>query len=69
MGGIDFTASLPHTLKSATSPGPCPRWVERWIREGGAESEEATIQFFEEIGSTRGLKDWQFRQALFSVEL
>ncbi len=45
------------------------RWVDRWIGMGGARSEEATLRFFEEIGVTPGLKDWQFRQALFSVEL
>jgi integron integrase len=45
------------------------RWVDRWIREGGPASEEATNRVFEDIGSTPGLKDWQFRQALFAVEL
>lgn len=45
------------------------RWADRWIREGGPASEEATLRFFEEIGGAPGLKDWQFRQALFAVEL
>jgi hypothetical protein len=45
------------------------RWVERWLGEGGDVSEAATLRFFEDIGATPGLKDWQFRQALFSVEL
>jgi len=45
------------------------RWADRWLREGGPESEEATLRFFEEIGGAPGLKDWQFRQALFAVEL
>jgi integron integrase len=45
------------------------RWVDRWIDQGGDGSEEATLRFFEDIGAAPGLKDWQFKQALFSVEL
>jgi integron integrase len=45
------------------------RWVDRWLRGGGDVSEAATLRFFDDIGGTPGLKDWQFRQAIFSVEL
>lgn len=45
------------------------RWVDHWLGEGGDVSEAATLRFFEEIGAAPALKDWQFRQALFAVEL
>lgn len=45
------------------------RWVDRWLGEGADVSEAATLRFFEDIGAAPGLRDWQFRQALFSVEL
>lgn len=60
-------ASHPH-VRAVARPH-LARWVDRWIRQGGSGSGEATLRFFEEIGTTPALKDWQFRQALFAVEL
>ena len=44
------------------------RWVSRWRSEGGDESASATVAFFEELGRSSTLKDWQFRQAVQAVQ-
>jgi len=44
------------------------RWVSQWRREGGDESAAATTAFFEELGRSPTLQDWQFRQAVQAVE-
>lgn len=44
------------------------RWVSRWLERGGAISEDATLAFFEGLCQSQ-LLEWQFRQAVFAVEL
>ena len=44
------------------------RWVSQWRREGGDESPAATTAFFEELGRSPTLRDWQFRQAVQAVQ-
>lgn len=44
------------------------RWVSRWRHAGGEESATATMEFFEELGRSPTLQDWQFRQAVQGVE-
>ncbi len=44
------------------------RWVSRWHQAGGEESATATMEFFQELGRSPTLQDWQFRQAVQAVE-
>ncbi|NOX98263.1 MAG: integron integrase [Verrucomicrobia bacterium] len=45
------------------------RWASDWLKAGGRASESATRDYFDSLGRRRNLKDWQFGQAVFAVEL
>jgi len=44
------------------------RWLSRWRHAGGEESAATTMEFFEELGRSPTLQDWQFRQAVQTVQ-
>ncbi|MEM8954428.1 MAG: integron integrase [Verrucomicrobiota bacterium] len=45
------------------------RWVRHWLDAGGDQSEQRTLAFFETLGRSRVLLEWQFKQAIHAVEL
>ena len=47
----------------------CVRWAECWTKARGNRSADATTAFFDAIGRTAHLADWQFRQAVFAVRI
>jgi Phage integrase family len=45
------------------------RWAETWTRARAHRSSDATSAFFEALGRSPRLTDWQFRQAVEAVRL
>jgi len=45
------------------------RWAEAWTRARGDRSADATTAFFEALGRSTHLADWQFRQAVDAVQI
>lgn len=69
-GWSDFLHAIAAHPRIKESARPfVAKWVERWLREHGPDSEESTTSFFEKIGRDPRLQDWQFRQAVLAVEL
>jgi hypothetical protein len=42
------------------------RWAEAWTKARGNRSPDATTAFFDALGRSTHLQDWQFRQRPFS---
>jgi integron integrase len=65
-----FAAALAREpgLKPQAHPH-CARWVQGWLRAGGAASADATRSYFASLGRRPGLADWQFRQAARAVAI
>jgi hypothetical protein len=45
------------------------RWAELWTKADGPSSAERTSAFFDGLGRSTGIADWQFRQALQAVRI
>jgi integron integrase len=45
------------------------RWAETWVGTRAHRSPEATTAFFDDLGRSSHLPDWQFRQAMDAVRL
>ena len=45
------------------------RWAELWTKADGPASPERTSAFFDGLGRSTGVADWQFRQALQAVRI
>ncbi len=45
------------------------RWAELWTKAHGQRSAEATAAFFDALGRSAHLADWQFRQAVDAVRI
>ncbi|MFN0129188.1 MAG: hypothetical protein ACKV19_21170, partial [Verrucomicrobiales bacterium] len=47
----------------------CRRWADLWMKANGPDSPERTSAFFDALGRSTGIADWQFRQALQAVRI
>lgn len=45
------------------------RWAEAWAKARGHQSAQRTLQWFEALGRSTHLLDWQFRQALDAARI
>lgn len=45
------------------------RWAESWIKAHGHRSAEHNIAFFQTLGRSANLVDWQFRQAVHAAQI
>ena len=47
----------------------CHRWASLWLKADGPASHDRTSAFFDALGRSTGIAEWQFRQALQAVRI